>query len=372
MALINDINDEEKNLNFENLKRYDKNIKEIIPKEKELTQAEYDNLSEAEKNNGTTYFIKDGVSTGSNGSTVEKSDTNGNILVNDEEVQVYDDTELQGQIDNLSSKFEDTGTEVTPIYIENGEFKQVTHELSTDVPPGGTTYQFLRGDGKWASPEYSPDVVVTNFSFDTFLRKDITAGYSLTNSYQKTVDLLANKNYKLYYNGFVISPKYITGYLCTVKITLEDNRSDTSNINIKTILNTTSSAPQVLELSTEDYANPILRVVYTYKLVPALDNTSYYTKNNVKVIGAGDKFDWGKPQRLDLGTLIQFDTSNLTKWTTFNVAVCNSNYQNQKFITHEVSDGEHIRGDSSLGYFYFAYDKTTKILSVCHKVTYGF
>lgn len=53
--------EKEKNINYENLKRFKKNVDNIIPKRVTLTQAEYDLLTYEEKHNGTVYFISDGV-----------------------------------------------------------------------------------------------------------------------------------------------------------------------------------------------------------------------------------------------------------------------------------------------------------------------
>ncbi|MCM1329451.1 MAG: hypothetical protein NC253_08440 [Ruminococcus sp.] len=286
---------------------------------------------------------------------VEESETNGNIRINDEEVQVYDDTEIKDKIDNLNPIPEEVGTEINPVYIANGEFKQTSYELATNVPPGGTNWQFLRGDGVWASPEYNPEVVVIDISFDKFLRMD-TASSSMT----KEVELMANKSYELYYNGFYGSKHYVVDYQCQVQITLEDNHEDKTNTNVKTILTTTETTPQVLNFSTEDYANPVLRIRYTYKIVPKLTNTTSYTKNNVVVKGAGNKFDWGKPQPLRLGEAIQFDTTALGNWSYFMMVNCDSDYQNQTYNSHNRTDNPAQRGD-----FYVEYDSTTKILTVC-------
>lgn len=65
------MSNETKNINLENLQRYDENIKKTIPKIVELTQTEYDALSSEEQNNGTTYFIKDGKSSGEGESSSE-------------------------------------------------------------------------------------------------------------------------------------------------------------------------------------------------------------------------------------------------------------------------------------------------------------
>lgn len=51
-----------KNIDYDNLKKFKENLDKDIPKHKTLTQAEYDALTEVEKNNGTIYFIEDGNS----------------------------------------------------------------------------------------------------------------------------------------------------------------------------------------------------------------------------------------------------------------------------------------------------------------------
>lgn len=344
-----------KAISLENLSDFKDDLDKIIPKRVTLTQAEYDKLSDEEKNSDTVYFISDGVSDGGESSVVEKSEINGSILVNNEEIQVYDDTEIKDKIDNLNLIPEEIGTEINPIYIENGKFKQATYELATNVPPGGTNRQFLRGDGHWASPEYNPEVVVIDVTFDKFLRMD-TASSSMT----KEVELVANKSYELYYNGFYTSTYYVVACQCSVVATLEEKHTDKVNTNIKTILSTTSSTPQTLDFSTEDYANPVLKITYNYRIVPTLQNTTSYTKNNVVVKGAGNSFNWETPVHLRLGTAIQFDTTALGNWERFNIAVCDRSFQNQEYFSHNRTDGANCRGD-----FYIEYDKITKILTVC-------
>lgn len=51
-----------KNISLDNLEKFKENLDKDISKHKILTQAEYDALTEAEKNNGTFYFIEDGNS----------------------------------------------------------------------------------------------------------------------------------------------------------------------------------------------------------------------------------------------------------------------------------------------------------------------
>lgn len=51
-----------KNISLDNLEKFKENLDKDISKHKVLTQAEYDALTEAEKNNGTFYFIEDGNS----------------------------------------------------------------------------------------------------------------------------------------------------------------------------------------------------------------------------------------------------------------------------------------------------------------------
>ena len=63
--------DQKKYINGDNLVKYDEIIKDWVDdKVVELTQAEYDALSEAEKMNGTVYYITDGES-GSGGASVQ-------------------------------------------------------------------------------------------------------------------------------------------------------------------------------------------------------------------------------------------------------------------------------------------------------------
>lgn len=51
-----------KNISLDNLEKFKENLDKDISKHKTLTQAEYDALTEVEKNNGTFYFIEDGNS----------------------------------------------------------------------------------------------------------------------------------------------------------------------------------------------------------------------------------------------------------------------------------------------------------------------
>lgn len=54
--------EKKKNISLDNLEKFKKNLDKDTSKHKVLTQAEYDTLTEAEKNNGTFYFIEDGNS----------------------------------------------------------------------------------------------------------------------------------------------------------------------------------------------------------------------------------------------------------------------------------------------------------------------
>lgn len=54
--------EKEKIITYKNLEKFKENLDKDISKHKVLTQAEYDALTEAEKNNGTFYFIEDGNS----------------------------------------------------------------------------------------------------------------------------------------------------------------------------------------------------------------------------------------------------------------------------------------------------------------------
>lgn len=54
--------EKKKNISLDNLEKFKENLDKDISKHKVLTQVEYDTLTEAEKNNGTFYFIEDGNS----------------------------------------------------------------------------------------------------------------------------------------------------------------------------------------------------------------------------------------------------------------------------------------------------------------------
>lgn len=54
--------EKKKNISLDNLEKFKENLDKDISKHKVLTQAEYDALTEVEKNNGTFYFIEDGNS----------------------------------------------------------------------------------------------------------------------------------------------------------------------------------------------------------------------------------------------------------------------------------------------------------------------
>lgn len=54
--------EKKKNISLDNLEKFKENLDKDISKHKVLTQVEYDALTEAEKNNGTFYFIEDGNS----------------------------------------------------------------------------------------------------------------------------------------------------------------------------------------------------------------------------------------------------------------------------------------------------------------------
>ena len=350
-------------ISYENLRDYTTNIRKIIPKEKELTQTEYNALSKEEQNNGTTYYITDGKpSGGGSGDSVLKSEINGNILVNDEEIQVYDDTELvnavegiKGQADALGEKFtHDAGAENNPIFLKNGEFVSSPYELNVNIPTGGTENTFLRGDGQWAYPEYNPEIIISSLALDPM---SILTSYSPSTS--KKTELEPNKNYQVAYNGYSTTGTewFSSSYTCTTTLTLANQ----DGTNSKQILQDATNTYKVINFSTEDYVSPVLTENFNFKYKGTPWRSSSFKNNNVTVKGLGDKFDWGNVPEIRLGDAIQFDTSALGDWEQFNIAFCSRNFSDQSYATfYRTQCGGN--GLNTYG-FHVEFDNSTKVLT---------